>query len=173
MDTHDTRPNRVHIIGGAGSGKTTLAQEYARQCSVSHHDLDHIMWTHAAARQPRPETERDLLLQQTIASDQWVTEGIFWQAWVAPAFERADKIILLNIPEAMRHYRVIKRHFQLLRQADRADYHLFFPTLLELIRLNRLYQRGPYKRTLQALSGFMEKVEICTSNKEASRALGI
>lgn len=164
---------RVHIIGSAGSGKTTLAREYARIKGIPHHELDNMMWADVAARRPRPTAERDLLLQQSIAPERWVTEGIFWQKWVSPLFERADKIIVLDIPARTLHYRVVKRHFKLLLAAERESYHLFLPTLIELIKLNRNYKTGPLKWTMKALSTFMEKVVVCATNEKAMLELCI
>ena len=108
---------RVHIIGGAGSGKPTLAAEYAQRLELPHFELDDIMWQNVAERRPRAEAERDGRLQEIVDSERWVLDGIFWQKWVYPAFARADAIVLLNMPEWVRHYRVIKRHIQLLMDA--------------------------------------------------------
>lgn len=165
------KPERVHIVGGAGSGKTTLAREFSRRNGVPHYELDDIMWANAAERTPRSDDERDRLLQESIDSELWVIDGIFWQEWVVPSFERAEKIIVLDVPERTRHWRVIARHFKLLLVADRSDYRFFFPTLLELIKLNRNYRRGPYQKTLDAVARFKEKVVICATCDEAASEL--
>lgn len=108
---------RIHIIGGSGSGKTTLAKEYSNKSGFPYYELDEFMWAEAANRKMKPEKERDDLLQQAIQSENWIVEGIFWLDWVIPSFERAEKIIVLNVPERIRHYRVIKRHLRLLSAA--------------------------------------------------------
>ena len=35
-------PAKIHILGGPGSGKTTLAREIAALLNVPHHDLDDV-----------------------------------------------------------------------------------------------------------------------------------
>jgi dephospho-CoA kinase len=164
---------RIHIIGGAGSGKTTLAKEYSVKYDIPHFELDDIMWVDAAAREKRPEKERDERLRQAINSEHWLLEGIFWLDWVIPSLERAEKIIVLNIPARTRHIRVIKRHFKFLAAAHPSQYHRFIPTLSELILLNHHYANGPYKKTLKLLSRFIHKVVVCNSNREAELELGL
>jgi hypothetical protein len=58
------------------------------------------------------------------------------------SFARAEKIVVLDVPEWTRHWRVITRHFKLLLTADRSDYRLFFPTRLELIEESKLSARA-------------------------------
>lgn len=164
---------RVHIFGGAGSGKTTLAREYSERFGMPHYELDDFYYLEPAARRRRQRHERDEMLADSIHSEEWVLEGIFWQPWVRPSIERAEKIIVLAIPEKTRHVRVIKRHFRLLSKASVSDYGNFLPTLLELLRHNRIYSEGPLQETLELLSGFDQKLVICTSNAEAENELGL
>ncbi|MCR9277442.1 MAG: hypothetical protein NXH85_05665 [Pseudomonadaceae bacterium] len=164
---------RVHIFGGAGSGKTTLAQRYAKQHQFAHYELDEIYYSNVPTRSRRERVEREGFLSDIVASDQWVVDGIFWQPWVRPALERADKIIVLAVPESTRHLRVIKRHFRLLKGASPSDWPTFFPTLIELLKHNRAYNSGPLRETLELLAGYEAKVAVCESNDEAARALGL
>ncbi len=78
---------RIHIFGGAGSGKTTLAREIAEKLGLPHHELDDIYYTHVARRERRDKSERDRLLQATASNEAWVMEGIFWQPWVVPSLD--------------------------------------------------------------------------------------
>lgn len=164
---------RIQILGGAGSGKSTLASAYARRYNVPHRELDDIVWANIKQHRLRPGEERDRLLKELIDADEWVLDGIFWQSWIRPAFERAERIVVLNIPEITRHFRVITRHFKLASRDPVHDYRFFFPTLLPLLKLNRTYRGGPYKETLANLSEFEEKVVICNSNREAAELLGL
>ncbi|NKC02155.1 MAG: hypothetical protein GKR90_27150 [Pseudomonadales bacterium] len=164
---------RVHIFGGAGSGKTTLARQYSTRFGIPHHELDDFYYLEAAARKRRQKSERDQLLADSIVEEAWVLDGIFWQPWVQPSIERADKIIVLAIPEKTLRYRIVKRHFQYLSKAKLKDYRYFFPTLLELLRHNRAYQGGPFLETLELLSGVSEKLSICASNDEAAIEMGL
>gem|GEM_PF-1473338 len=164
---------RVHIFGGAGSGKTTLAREYARKTKAPHHELDQFYYTDAASRQRRHKDQRDSLLNDAIATKTWVIEGIFWQPWIRPSIARSDKIVVLAIPESTRHYRVVKRHFQYLARATPNEYRYFFPTLFELLKNNRQYSAGPLRETLNIAAEYSTKMVVCTSNEDAAEVLGL
>lgn len=164
---------RIHIIGGAGSGKTTLAKRYSTIFDTPHYELDDFYYLEPAARSRRKSSDRDQLLAHVVSQETWVLDGIFWQPWVLPSLTQADKIIVLAIPEMARHFRVIMRHFKLLRQAPPNEWKYFFPTLFELLKHNRSYDRGPLKETVELTSDFGEKVSICKTNAEAATILGL
>lgn len=164
---------RVHIIGGAGSGKTTLARQYAAATDAAHYELDDLYYLEIAARTKRAKTDRDEQLAKAIAGQQWVIDGIFWQPWVQPSLERADKIIILAVPERTRHLRVVTRHFRYLPRAPVRQWRYFFPTLVELLRHNRAYDGGPLQETQALIAPYAEKVSICRSNAAAHQALGL
>ncbi len=163
---------RLHIFGGAGSGKTTLAKQYATQHGLTHCELDDVYYSSVAKRLRREPAEIDRLLSEIIETDGWVLDGIFWQPWVKPALERADKIIVLAVPESTRHLRVVKRHFSLLREASPSDWPTFFPTLIELLQHNHAYNAGPLRETLELLANFEAKVTVCETNNTAAQLLG-
>jgi len=82
---------RVHIFGGAGSGKTTLAREYAARYGIPHHELDDFYYSQPAARKRRKKIDRDKLLADSEATEAWGVEGSFWQSGVRPSSAQADK----------------------------------------------------------------------------------
>lgn len=165
--------DRIQILGGAGSGKTTLATKSAQKHELPHRKLDDVFWYDIKSQQPRSILERDRLLEEWVSDDKWIIDGIFWQDWVRPAFERAELIVVLDIPELTRHIRVIKRHFQLLSKNPLIDYGFFFPTLWPLLRLNRTYQKGPFREMTANLLEYREKVVVCKTNQEASKFLEV
>jgi adenylate kinase family enzyme len=53
-------PNKIHIIGSVGSGKTTLARNLSRKYSIPYYELDNVVWKrHNAEDKRRSEEERD------------------------------------------------------------------------------------------------------------------
>ncbi len=95
---------KVHILGGPGSGKTTLGKELATKFGVPHFDLDqhgkkngtrHEAWVEdaaAIARQPG-----------------WIVENI-GIIYIDPLLYAADAIVLLKISWPIAVRRILYRH---------------------------------------------------------------
>ncbi|MCB0142414.1 MAG: hypothetical protein KDE50_21115, partial [Caldilineaceae bacterium] len=87
---------RIHIMGAAGSGKTTLARRAAEQIGCPWHELDAVAYEGGYARK-RTLDERRASLQEITAQPAWVTEGWFlW--WIDDLLEAADAIVWLDLP---------------------------------------------------------------------------
>ena len=162
---------RVHICGGAGSGKTTLARQYAKHTGTPHYELDDVYYEDVPRRVRRPPADRQQRIAEIVTSDAWVLEGIFWQPWVRPALERADRIVVLDIAARTRHARVFRRHFGALLQASPKLWPTFFPTLIELTRHNHRYRRTALRETLAVFSDYADKVYVARTNLSAERHL--
>ena len=164
---------RIHIIGPAGCGKTTLAQAFAQTNFAANIELDHIYYTDIARRERRESNQRHTLLTEAIRSERWVCEGIFWHAWIDQVMQQADQIVLLNLPRRTLHYRVITRHFRYLSQAKLADLPTFFPTLIELCRHNHRYKYTFLPETMARLTPYEEKLAICETTEDAMKLMGL
>ena len=101
---------KIHIIGGPGSGKTYLASRLAKKLAIPHYDLDDLQWDNQAADYgtKRDPKERDEMLRQILAQNDWIIEGVYY-AWCGQCFEEADKIYLLRVPRRKYRCRIIRR----------------------------------------------------------------
>ncbi len=105
--------HRIHIIGGAGSGKTTLACQVAARLDIPVYLLDEIYFGSDIYFKNDGETHRslDILLADVsciAAQSAWVTEGSYlW--WTEELLRRADIIIWLDIPWRIAAWRIIVR----------------------------------------------------------------
>lgn len=94
---------KIHIIGGPGSGKTTLGEITAARFHIPHHDLDKVGWKNDSWRQT---TDEIFAISQQPG---WVTENI-GLIWVDPLLYRADYIVLLEVSWPVAAWRIIRRH---------------------------------------------------------------
>lgn len=102
---------RIRIVGGPGSGKTTIAKELSKKLKIPHYDLDDIHWDNKAKTYgiTRDEKQREKLLNAALKKKDWIIEGAYTGGWVDPTFEKADTIIIVNTGRVKRKYRILKR----------------------------------------------------------------
>ncbi len=100
---------RVMIVGGSGAGKSTLARALGAATGLPVHHMDHIHWK--AGWVPRPRAERKDMAMAVEAGETWIFEGGFSTTYENRA-RRADTLIWLDLPVALRLWRVTRRMFQ-------------------------------------------------------------
>ncbi len=122
---------RIHIMGGGGSGKTTLGQEIAARFQVPLYELDqlgrkngmqHELWLHDAF---------------SIAKQAgWVTEGV-GLIWIDPMLYHADYIVLMEVPWLIAAWRIIRRHF--VKSLNGTNLYPGMKTLCKFLKAEREY----------------------------------
>ena len=98
----------MHITGGPGSGKTTLARQAAARLRAPCYELDGVGYEGGAGAQ-RPLEARLADVRMITAQPAWVTEGIFL-GWTGELFENADQIVWLDLPWRVVGWRIFMRH---------------------------------------------------------------
>lgn len=97
---------RVMIIGQPGSGKSTLARRMGDITGLPVIHIDKIHWQPGWIE--RENSEKDRLCAEVCARECWIFEGgrsVNWPQRLA----RADMLIWLDVPFAVRVWRVFKR----------------------------------------------------------------
>ena len=75
---------KIYIVGGPGSGKTTLAARLAEITGLPCYELDSIAYAEFGPRIPqRPDHELAAEVAQIQALEGWVVEGMYF-GWSDP-----------------------------------------------------------------------------------------
>jgi adenylate kinase family enzyme len=94
------------IVGSPGSGKSTLARALGGRTGlpVFHMDMIHYRpgWVE------RSREEKDRLTREVHRKDAWIFEGGHSRTY-AERIERADTLIWLDVPVALRLWRILRR----------------------------------------------------------------
>ncbi len=94
------------VIGGPGSGKSTFAVALGRITGLPVHHMDRIH--HLPGWVQRPTPERIRMAQAVEAQDLWIFEGGLSATFPTRA-ARADAVVFLDLPVALRLCRVVCR----------------------------------------------------------------
>jgi len=86
---------RIHILGGPGAGKTTLAGHLAAITGLPVHHLDEVARVGGGTGRVRDAAERAPLVQAILDADRWITEGVHL-GWTEPLLARADLVVWLD-----------------------------------------------------------------------------
>lgn len=85
--------NRICIIGGSGTGKTTLSNNLGKQLNIPVYHIDGIH--HLENWKIRDKDERDKIILEKIDEDKWIMDGTYMST-LKKRLEKSDYIIYLD-----------------------------------------------------------------------------
>jgi adenylate kinase family enzyme/ribosomal protein S27AE len=176
---------RIHIVGGPGSGKTTLAHEIGTRLGIEVYELDLIAFTGPDYIQ-RTLSERLADISLIANRPAWITEGLFI-LWTEPLLEYADIIVWLdNVTWGRSMWRTVHRFVSLaLKEAKSRrgtekltrfnDYARHLRQLIHVFSSSRVYYAAPPSsqtsqiesrtNTAQRLAFYKDKVIHCYTDE--------
>ena len=152
---------RIHIIGGPGSGKTYAARHLSHLLGIPTYDLDDLFWDSAAQSYGvrASDADRDAKLMAITDEAAWIIEGVYYR-WLKPSFERADIIFVLRPNVFLRDWRILKR-FVSRRLGTMPTKRQSLLDLYRLIQWNHKYDVDNLNRVMDFIREFEHKVVAC------------
>lgn len=156
---------KIHILGGPGSGKTTLGRELASRLHIPHHDLDMIGRRHGE-RMAAYIDEAIAIAEQP----GWVTEGIYL-IWTEPLLYRADYIVFLAVSWPVAAWRIVLRHItRSLHGTNPYPGVNGVKLLFKLLRFTRHYYVDKVHSAASTMEAVREYFEECGDDAEPPQA---
>ena len=103
---------RVVVVGGPGSGKSTVASTLAERIGAQHVELDELWW--GPGWMPAGRLELRQRLSERLAVDTWVVDGNYIDEIADLVWSAADAVVWLDPPRHVAIRRAV------LRSAGRA-----------------------------------------------------
>ncbi|MGD6796265.1 AAA family ATPase [Metabacillus indicus] len=166
-------PNRIHIIGSVGSGKTTLAKTLSTKFNVPYYELDNVVWKRDRSGNDiidirRSDEERDEYLNNIVNLNVWIIEGVHHK-WVSQSFHNADLIIFLDTKYSIRIYRIIRRFILQKLGIEKANYKPTFKMFRKMFGWNAYFENESKQEILNILSQYKDNLVILKDNAEIKK----
>lgn len=159
--------NRLLIVGGPGSGKTTLARTIGNALDATIVDLDFVGYDEGAGTE-RPLADRLGDAANIARQEHWIAEGSYI-GWTDALAEASDVIILLDPPWRVACYRILKRHA--VASLRRTNRHPGLRNLWQFLRRSKGYYTGAsprHQHVVDWAGGYASKVIVCRTDQDVS-----
>lgn len=102
--------NKISIIGGPGTGKSTLAKNLGKEFKLPVYHIDGIH--HLENWETRDKEERDKIILDIINGSKWVIDGTY-KTTLEKRLQKSDMIIFLNYSTMARLKGIFSRYFKI------------------------------------------------------------
>lgn len=159
---------KLYIVGSVASGKSTLARKISRAANVPCYHLDELVHVPDAGsawgNKKRPAEERDSLFRAILRSESYIIEDT-GRACFAEGMKRADTILLLEIPLAVRYKRILLRWIKQKTGAEKCIYKPRLEMLKSMFQWAKNYDTGAdgTKARVAAFAG--KTVRLCSNRQ--------
>jgi adenylate kinase family enzyme len=103
-----TKPIRIFIVGGAGSGKSTFARVLAKKAGLPLHHMDQLFWKPGWKTSDVIKKVFDRRIKQIAWQKKWILEGAYKRS-LPTVLKRAEAVVYLDTSPWVCAIRVIKR----------------------------------------------------------------
>lgn len=159
-------PEKIHIIGSIGSGKTTIARELSTKLEIPYYELDNVVRKRLATGDiKRTPEERNEYLKNIVDSDRWIIEGVYHK-WIDSCLQNAEVILFIDTKLSIRKFRIIKRFIRQKLGLETANYKPTLKILKDLYKYNTVFEYHSKPEIFKMLRPYDDKLIIFQKNVE-------
>ena len=103
------KAKKISIIGGSGTGKTTLANNLGKELKIPVYHIDGINYFENWKQ--RDKEERDKIILEKVQKQQWIIDGTYMST-LEKRLSKSDLIIYLDYSSLAQLMGVIKRYIK-------------------------------------------------------------
>jgi adenylate kinase family enzyme len=107
---------KVAVIGGTGSGKSTVSRQLAQRLGVPHIELDALFWKPGwvmpSADEFRP------IVEAALDPNGWVVDGNYRTRLGTLVLDQADLVVWLDMPLLTKSWRIWRRTLRRIRTRE-------------------------------------------------------
>jgi len=156
--------NRIWILGGTNSGKTTFAKKISKKLRLRYYATDFMKYNKDFSKK-LSEKLRDKKIKELARKKKWVCEGTNRAEWVWPAFKKSDFVIILKTSPFIR----IKRLFN--REINERKRKLSIGKKIRLWYIVFSYHFKGYRHHKDLAKQFNKPYIVLRNNKEMDKFL--
>ncbi len=101
--------NKISIIGGPGTGKSTLARSLGKDLEIPFYHIDGIH--HLENWAERNKEERDNIITDLIEKEKWIIDGTY-KSTLKKRIDKSDIVIFLNYSKIARLKGILGRYLK-------------------------------------------------------------
>lgn len=157
---------KILIVGGIGSGKTTLANKLSKKLKIKHYELDNIVYKRRDIHEKNKPQTRDKKLKSIIKRKKWIMEGFHDRYWTHSIYKKSDIVIILNIKLSTLKLRIIKRFLKRnISFKNNQKSNKKFKVMLKLLKYVEKNPEKNFKIQKEIAKRFDKKVLILNNKK--------
>ena len=155
---------KITIVGGPGTGKTTLARNLGQKLNLPVYHLDGI--DHLENWEKRPVEERDRIILEKVNEEKWVTDGTYIGTLEARVL-KSDMIIFLRYSTFARVKGIFSRYFKIRGQERKEIPGCKEQMNLEFIKFAIKWNKEKANKVNEILEKHKDKNIIILKNRRA------
>lgn len=164
--------NKILIVGGIGSGKTTLARKLSKLLKIRNYELDNIAYKRREIYEKYPPEIRDKKVKLLLKRKKWIIEGFYSRTWTHKIHKKADIIIILNVKTSVSKSRLIRRFIKRKLSLKKSNRNRKFKRTLSLIRYINDYPKKYFQMQKKTAKKFNKNVLILKDKKQIKKFVG-